>query len=422
VEEELGRQEIVLGFGSEYVKVTLEENRILGIVKPKEQPGVKDQVRIVEETLTNPIGKPPLKELVTPTSRIAIIVNDLTRPTPSLALLTPVLRTLKECGLPDQNVTLIIGLGTHRPVTHEEKTQLIGEDVARRYRCINSVDDGFVALGRTSRGTLVELAKAVAHADLCICTGNVEFHYFAGYTGGAKAIMPGTASRDAVSHNHSFQLLPGAIAGKCEGNPVREDIEEAVDFLPNVFIVNAVLNERKEMVACVAGDFRQAHRTACRVVDRMYKIRIEQRAKVVLASAGGFPKDINLYQAHKALENAAHAVERGGSIVFVASCSEGLGNEVFARWIREASDPKDILERFKGGFELGGHKAAAIARVVMMAKVFLVSSLDRSTAESLYFVPSASVQQAVDAALDQQGPDAKVLVMPFAGSTLPSAE
>lgn len=415
-------QEIALAFDRGNMKVALERRRLLGIVHANELPPVGNEIGAVERSLANSIGKLRLSALVDSSSRVAVLVSDLTRPTPSRLLLPPILKTLEEHGVPHGNVTLVFGLGFHRSLLREEQEELVGKVIAERYKCINSPDEGFVALGTTKRGTRVEFAKSVVEATLCICTGNVELHYFAGYTGGAKAIMPAAASIEAITHNHSFCLQPNAVAGRCEGNPVREDLEEAVDFLPNVFVVNAVLNEGKKIVACMAGDFRLAHREACKVVDQMYKVPVSERADVVLASAGGFPKDLNIYQAQKALENASHAVKTGGVIVLVAACNEGLGNHVFAQWVREGHAPRDWIERLEKGFVLGGHKAAAIARVLSKAKVFLVSNLDRSTVESLYFMPFTSAEQAVKAGLATTRRDAEILVMPFAGSTLPSLE
>lgn len=415
----MGDRTFVLPFDKGFVEVRVADRHIMGVVEPRELPSLRDPCVAVADAIANPVDQPPLAELVVPGSRVAILVSDVTRPSPTRVLLPPVLDVLARRGVRDRDITIVFALGIHRPHRPEEQVELIGPEIASTHRYMDSVASGFRRIGNTRRGTVVEIAKTVAEADLCVCTGNVELHYFAGYSGGAKAILPGVASRDTITLNHGLMLLPEACAGRCDGNPVREDIEDAADLLPRITIVNAVLNSHREMVACVVGDHRKAHRVACRVVDQMYKLPVPGTADVVLASAGGFPKDLNLYQAQKALENAAFAVRPGGTVILVASCREGFGNETFSRWFREASKPDEVIERLRRGFELGGHKAAAVARVLQKARVFLVSALDPSEVRALRFAPFESAQAALEAALADHGAGARVLVMPNAGLTLP---
>jgi nickel-dependent lactate racemase len=268
----------------------------------------------------------------------------------------------------------------------------------------------------------VEIFEEVVDADRVVCLGNIEYHYFAGYSGGAKAIMPGVSTRAAIQANHSAMVRYEARAGSLDDNPVRQDIDEVVRFVPIDFIVNVVLDENKNIIRAVAGHYLYAHREGCRFLDRLYKVAIPAKADIVITTPGGFPKDINLYQAQKALENAKHAVRDNGIIILLASCSEGYGEPVFERWINESDSPDSLIERIKTNFELGGHKAAAIALVEKKAKVFIVSDLDRSICERLYMEPFNSLQEALDRAFSLMGPDARVLLMPHGGSTLPVVE
>lgn len=214
-------------------------------------------------------------------------------------------------------------------------------------------------------------------------------------------------------------VLPEAAAGRLEGNPIREDIEEALNYCPLDFIVNVVLDEKKEIICAVAGHFIEAHREGCRFLDRIYRKEIQERADIVVVSQGGAPKDLNLYQTQKALDNAKHAVKPGGIIVLVGSCKEGLGEEVFEEWMTKSESPAAMVARIQKDFQLGGHKAAAIAMVLENSEIYLVSEMAPDFVESIFLRPFTSVQAAVDRAFEKLGSDASVLVMPHGGSTLP---
>ncbi|MFT5874915.1 MAG: nickel-dependent lactate racemase [Clostridium sp.] len=252
-----------------------------------------------------------------------------------------------------------------------------------------------------------------------MCLGNIEYHYFAGYSGGAKAIMPGVSTRAAIQANHSRMLESEAKIGNLDTNPVRQDLEEAIEYCPIDFIVNVVLGKNKQIIKAVAGHYIKAHREGCKFLDVANKIVIESKADIVVATPGGYPKDINMYQSQKALDNAKHAVKKGGIIILVASCVEGLGEKVFERWMLGATSPESLIEDIQKNFELGGHKAAAIAMVLQDSKIFLVSEMETDFTRKIFMEPFSDVQSAVDKAFKEQGKDAKVLVMPYGGSTLP---
>jgi nickel-dependent lactate racemase len=275
-------------------------------------------------------------------------------------------------------------------------------------------------MGRTSRGTPVDIFRPVAEADVRICLGNIEFHYFAGCSGGMKAIMPGVSTRDAIQANHREMIRAEACAGRLEGNPVREDIEEAAGPCPVHFILNVVLGEDRRILGSFAGHVVRAHRAGCAFLDSLYRVRMQRPADVVLVSAGGSPKDINLYQAQKALDNAKQAVADGGTIILAAECAEGLGDEAFSRWILRGDSPREIVARIHRTFELGGHKAAAIAMVRQRARISLVSGLPPETAARCFMDPFPTVQEALDSALAGRGAGARVCIIPAGGSVLPS--
>jgi len=360
-----------------------------------------------------------LEALVRPGQKVVIVTSDISRPMPSYKVLPSVLKRLNKAGVPMEDVTVVLALGSHREHTAEEQKKLVGEEVYRAVRCEDSTANGFVRIGTTTLGTPVDIARRVADADFRICLGNIEYHYFAGYSGGGKAIMPGVSTPEAIQSNHSRMLEATAVAGNMEGNPIREDIEEAAALCGVDFIVNVVLDEHKEIVCAVAGDVVTAHREGCRFLDRIYKKEISGRADIVIASQGGAPKDLNLYQVQKALENAKYAVKDGGIIILVGACTEGFGSKIFQEWFEQAQKPADLTERIRREFRLGGHKAAAMAAVVQRADVYLVSDLPAEAVLGAFMTPYRTVQEALDAALEKQGSEAKVLLMPYAGSTFP---
>ncbi len=273
-----------------------------------------------------------------------------------------------------------------------------------------------VALGQTTRGTPVEIFEEVASTDLIIATGNIEYHYYAGYSGGAKAVLPGVSSERSVNANHELMRDPNAVSG-CLDSPVRQDFEDAAGVAGLDFILNVVLNSKKQVVRAVAGDFIKAHRAGAAVVDRMYRKTVKP-AEIVITCAGGRPKDINLFQAQKALDNAKEAATPGGTIILLAECSEGLGHPVFERWAREAECAEDCIERFGREYEFGGHKAAFLAKESLEHNIILVSSMPRELAEMCFFSPASTLDEAMAAAYKRHGKDASVLIMPYGNLTL----
>ncbi len=411
--------ELTIGFGTQPQQVRLPDANVLGVLEPNDVEITLRDEEAVAAALAAPIGTPCLREIVRPGEKIAIVTSDITRPFPTKTVLPLVLAELYEAGIDPADITVVFALGSHRLQTPEEMIRLVGEEQYARLRCIDSTAEDFVSMGKTTHGTPVDIVRSVAEADRRICLGNIEYHYFAGYSGGAKAIMPGVSTRAAIQSNHSLMVEPASVAGRLEDNPVRLDLEEAISICPIDFIVNVVLDAHKQIIHAVAGHFIEAHRQGCRFLDTLYGKHIAQKADIVIVSQGGSPKDLNLYQTQKALDNAKHAVKKGGVIILVGSCKEGLGEKVFEEWITAAAAPQDLVRRIREDFQLGGHKAAAIALVLENAAVYLVSEMDPELVRTLFMEPFATVQEAFDAAFEKAGPDASILVMPYGGSTLP---
>jgi len=413
--------EIKLGYGKEKQTLFIPDGYDIQVLKPNEiKTEMTGEAEIIR-ALQHPIGSKRLKDIVKPGETVCIITSDITRPMPSKVVLPPILEELYEKGIKNEDITVVFALGNHRGHTEEEQRYLVGDAVYEKVRCIDADQSQVVHLGTTSYGTPVDIFEAVVCADRVICLGNIEYHYFAGYSGGAKAVMPGVSTMGAIQANHSRMVEKTSAAGRIQGNNVRADIDEVATLLKIDFIVNVVLDEKKRIIKAVAGDCIKAHREGCAFLDKLYKIRIKQKADIVVVSPGGYPKDLNLYQAQKALDNARHAVKDGGIIIFAAACSEGLGEKVFKRWMKEAKSPDDMVKKIQKKFELGGHKAAAIGMVLQRADVYLVSDMEKAFVKSIFFTPFESVKQAFDKAIEKTGNNARVIVMPYGGSTLPGA-
>ena len=413
---------IDFGFGTGVQSVEVPDKNLLGILMANDVPKGLMNEEEVRRALENPIGTPRLKDIVKPGEKIAIITSDITRPCPTYRIMPPLLDELYSAGCRPEDITLVFALGSHRRHTPAEMLKLAGQRAINEIECVDSDPDDCVHIGVTDCGTPVDITRVVAEADRRICLGNIEYHYFAGYSGGAKAIMPGSSTPAAIQANHSMMVRDECCAGNLDGNPLRQDIEQAAAMTGVDFIVNVVLDEHKQIVRAVAGDLVKAHREGCKFLDGMYMKPIEHRADIVIVSQGGAPKDLNLYQTQKALDNAKHAVKKGGTIILIGSCKEGLGSKVFEEWLLAAPTAHSMIERIGREFQLGGHKAAAIAMVLENAEIYLVSDMEDAFVESIFLKPAHSAQEAFDKAMQRLGPDATVLCMPYGGSTLPRAK
>lgn len=410
---------IDFGLGNTTQSVTVPARNLLGILCANETEYELTGAAEIRRALSEPIGTPRLRDIVLPGEKIAIVTSDITRPVPTYQVMPELLKELYLAGVRKEDITLVFALGSHRSHTPKERKKLAGDQAWEEVTCIDSDPDDYVRLGVTKAGTPVDITRVVAQADRRICIGNIEYHYFAGYSGGAKAIMPGVSTRNAIQSNHSMMVQSGACAGNLDGNPVRDDIEEAGAICGIDFILNVVLNEHKQIIRAVAGHPVQAHREGCKFLDQLYLKELSQEADIVLVSQGGAPKDLSLYQTQKALDNARHAVKSGGIIILIGSCREGLGECVFQKWMTESSTPQSMIERIQVDFQLGGHKAAAIAMTLQKAEIYLVSELEDDFVRSIFLTPQPSAQKALERAFDKLGSDATVLAMPFGGSTLP---
>ncbi len=407
---------IPLAFGNTVIELEIPKRNISSIILPPEFENLAETAFLIKKALENPIKSRRLSEIVGPNSSISIIVSDVTRPTPTAKILPPLLEELYMSGAKNENISIVFALGLHRKQTEEELKKIVGEGIYKKILCIQHDTQRCKRIGLTSRGTPVEIFEDVMDADIIIGTGNIEFHYYAGYSGGAKSVLPGISSQESVITNHKMMFDENSISGRVDG-AVRQDMEEAAKIFGLDFILNVVLDSKKEIVAAVAGNFIEAHRKGAECVDSMYKVPVEP-ADAVIVSCGGFPKDVNLFQATKALDNATKAVKEGGSVILVAECAEGIGNQVYECWNKECQSPEDAIERFKHCFEFGGHKSAIVANISKKFNIYLISKLSKEQTRNAFFTPLPNLKEALSVVLLEK-PDAKIHLMPYGGQTLP---
>ncbi|MEM0216681.1 MAG: nickel-dependent lactate racemase [Candidatus Bathyarchaeia archaeon] len=414
--------DVWLPFGKTEVCLTIPARNFLGLIEPKEKVGVQDPIVEVKRALNEPIGAKKIHEIADPRSKVAIVVDDATRPTPSHLMVPPIIEELKLAGVKDENITIIFGCGTHRPVTEGEALKILGENVVKRFKVIshNCKAPDLVYLGTTQYGTKVYVNKVFADADIKILTGDICLHYYAGYGGGRKSVLPGIAGEETIRANHAMLLHPNAKTGVLEGNPVHEDMMHAAKMANVDFILNVVTNSKGEIVKAFAGDLEKAFYEGVKLVDEMYKVPVDQRADIVVVSPGGYPSDLDLFQAYKAVDSALNVVKRGGVIVLVAECSEGYGNQVFYEWMVKFKDLKTIEKQIKQNFILGGHKAYYLLKALQKAQIILVSVMPDYYAVNVFKLKTArTANEALNQAFTISGEKAKVWAIPYGNYTLP---
>jgi len=415
--------DVWLPYGKTEVCARIPAKNFLGKIEPKEKPGVDDAIAEIKRALQEPIGTKRISEIAKPGDKVAIVVDDFTRPAPSHLMVPPILEELNNAGVKNEDITIIFACGTHRPVTDEEARRLLGEEIAGKIKYVshNCSAKDHVYVGTTkTHGTKVYLNRIFVEADVKILTGDVGLHYYAGYGGGRKSILPGISSCETIQHNHAMLLHKNAHTGILEGNPIHEDMMEAAELAKIDFILNVVLNSKGEIVRAFAGDWRKAFYEGVKLVDEMYKVPVERKADIVVVSCGGHPFDIDLYQAYKAVDGALEVVKRGGVIVWVAECSEGYGNQVFYEWMKKYRTLKEVERAIKRKFKLGGHKAYYLLKALEKAKIILVSVMPDYYAMDIFKLrTSRSVNEAIDEAFRIAGKNAKVWAIPYGNITQP---
>ena len=410
-------RQVKLKYGDSTCAVAVPEEKLLGIHQPRYLPGLPDLEGAILSALENPIGGNGLADLSSPDKTVAVLVDDITRTIPTSRILEIFLPYLIRIGFDPDKITIICAVGAHRPLTEDELQKLAEKHRGRLHIVNHDPDnqDNLVPLGLTSLGTRLKINKVFHDADVKLIICDTEYHQFCGYGGGAKSVLPGISDRTSIELCHSRFEATGAEPGRIEGNPVREEIDEAGRMANVDLILNVVLNDRNEIVRIFAGDVYEAFVSGTKIVDGMYRVTVSERVDTVIVSAGGYPKDINLYQAQKAIESGVRIVQKGGKIVLLSECREGAGSTLFHKWMTEEKDLDTIIGKIREKFILGAHKAFQFARELKWAEVYLYSSMDPELIEQYHMHPIRAFEEIAGIVSDSKS----IVILPQATPPLP---
>jgi lactate racemase len=416
---------VQLGYGSTSIAFEYDDARCRVLAPDQQSDRPLSDVEI-GDALDSPIDSAPLEEIIGTGESVLIVVSDATRATASAQIVNLLVRRLIQTGVSAGDIAVIFATGIHRPPTDIEKRELLTPFIAQRIRTIDhdAADTAnLVRLGTTARETPIEVNRALKDFSRVILTGAVGFHYFAGFTGGRKSICPGLASTATIEATHMLALdferggrRAGVAAGQLAGNAVHEECESVAALIDPCFIVNAFVDERGRATRVFAGNWRAAHAQACREYGDAHSLRIQEKRELVIASCGGSPYDINMIQAHKSLDMAAQACLKGGSIILLAECADGLGRPDFLKWF-DSTDSQALEARLKESYEVNGQTAWALLTKAESFRVHLVSSLEDSEVRKMRMIPARSLAQALADANQVEA----AYIMPRSSATLPVA-
>jgi nickel-dependent lactate racemase len=417
--------QIELAYGKSGLRLELPEAWDISVIEPKHLPGLPDPEAALQQALQAPLGCPPLKERVRSGMRVGIVFSDITRPAPHKLILPAVLRELES--MPGVQVTLFNALGTHRPNTPAELSEMLGEALARRCRIVQN--DAFepgtqTCLGTTSSGNEVWLNRELAECDLKMLTGFIEPHMFAGFSGGGKALLPGMAGQASVLNNHRASLIadPRATWGVTQGNPIYAEIQEAAGMAGETFLVNVTLNKHKQITGVFAGELNAAHAAGCSFARESAMVEVAEPFDVVLTSNSGYPLDLNVYQAVKGMSAAAQVVRDGGAILVAAECWDGIPEHgQYAQLLRQASSPAELLEFVMRSPPAQDHWQVQIqAQVQSRAEVYLYShNLSEAQVRAALLKPCGGIVERLEALVERYGAGARICVLPEGPMTIP---
>ncbi len=416
--------QISVPYGKTQLTATLPAGIHADIIKPQEIAPASDPDLVVRSALSAPVGDVSFDTL-DGINTVAIAINDKTRPVPHQHLLPPLLEQLESKGISPENITLLIATGTHPVMPPEEYTWILPQSIIDRYHiiCHDAYDKSTHSyLGETSRKTPVYLNTVYMTADLRIVVGNIEPHQFMGFSGGVKSAAIGVAGKETINANHAMMMDDNARLGAYDNNPARQDVEEIGQMIKIDLALNALLDAKKQIVDVLFGDPVAVMRRAIPRVREIYQVPLTTRYDLLIASPGGNPKDINVYQAQKGLAHATLAMNDGGTIILCAACPEGTGSNAYESWIMDGKkhNHEDVFKHFQhGGFQVGPHKAFQISRDATRVQVMLISEMSPEFVRQLLLHPLPDLQTALEKACESLSANDRVGIMPSANNTIP---
>lgn len=421
-----------LMYGEKEFQVEFPKDSVKKVLKSKPLPVPESEELLVKEALDNPIDSAPLREIVQNGETACIIVGDMTRLWVRHHVLMPfILDELNKGGIPDKDIFVVFATGDHREQTPEEHRLLIGEEAYKRVKVYDHnarIDEEMIYLGTTTYGTPVSINRRVVNADRVILTGGIVYHFLAGWGGGKKAILPGVASYETIMKNHSLAfhpepgkgLNPSVCAGKIEGNPLSDDMVQAASMVGPDFLVNTIINEEYHKIAMVAaGNYITAFKKGCDYVNNHFGVEIAEQAELVIASCGGYPKDINFYQTYKTIYNAHFALKKGGTMILLSESREGLGNEDFANIFTNYKNNKEREEVLREKYSIGGQMGYHAAVIAEENDVIVISSLPDDVVRNMGMLPAKSLEEGLAFVREKHGGIPPAYILPHGGTTFP---
>ncbi len=412
--------DVRLKYGSDYRQLLLPDDIFITVFEPRQMPVMHDLEKALETALDNPLETKPLEQKTRPAS-VAVAVPDETRPAPLKALLPLLLSRLFKCwpDLTPQDVTIVVGGGLHPAPDEAQLARILPQEIQGcRVVSHDAISSAMATFGRTSRGTPVEINAEFAKAEFKIVLGMIDPHQFQGMTGGSKGVTIGCASKDMIQHNHSFMVDPAARVGNIKDNPARLDLNEAGRLIGIDLAINVCLNPSKQVVGLFAGEPVAVLMAGAAVSEQVYGLSYDEPYDLVIASCGGSPKDICLYQAQKGLNMASQCAREGGRILLLAACPQGVGDHLYHDYVRKFSTPQEQMQDFiDKGFRMGAHKAFLFSRTLTRFSVVVDSDLDADTLAGCH-LQKGDAQQTLDSWLQElQGRALRIAVVPNANTT-----
>ncbi len=411
---------IDIPYGSTHLNLSIPDKNILEIIKTNEIISPDKPTILIERALQHPLETLTLNYIATPGDTVAIVVDDYTRPCPTKILLPPLLQELSLAGIDDSCITIIIGTGTHHPPSLQTIQEIVGVKIVRNYTviCTDQKSSSFVTVGESSYRHKIRVLKEYAEADVKILVSDIEYHYFAGYGGVRKSILPAISSKETIQQNHAMMFDSYATIGSIKQNPIHLEMTQALRLAGCDFALGCVQNSNHQIIDVWAGDPERVFDAGVKLIDSMYKSVIPYKPDIVVVASNGEPHDINLYQALKAIYAASQVVKKDGWIILAAECREGIGNNLYQNWLERYQTSSEIKKALENDFQIGAHKAYYHRLAVETCHVGLISSLPESFVQHiLSFQWFPSIQDALNRALEQIGDTAKVLVIPNGTTT-----
>ncbi len=418
-------------YGKDKRSFSIPQKNLLGIIRGNGDNTKLSEAEVILRALENPIDSPRLENIVKPGEKICIVISDITRAWQKMSLFLPyIVDKLNEAGIDDQDITFLCATGSHRSQTKEEHKVLLGEKLSKRFEVIDHDsrdEENMVHLGTTSFGTPVSINKIAMESDHIILTGAVVFHDLAGWGGGKKSILPGIASYESIMANHSLSLSPNigegihpmVKSGNISNNPIHEDMLEAAGFVNPSFLFNVIIDSKGNICDAVAGHYIKAHEEGQKKVSNINGIPIKEKADLVVVSAGGYPKDIDLYQASKALINAKEAVKKDGGIIMVSQCIEGVGHRELKEIIEDYDNNLEREKSVRNHYTVSRFIGYLIAEIARKYNIILISDIDDELLKKINIRSANDIDEALDIFYKEKGKDLKTYIMPNGSETLP---